>query len=187
MMSDPLEVLKQSHDDVVKAQNGQYRATVVEWAWDVEDHRVDLVSLICIFPSLPSTRLSGNSHENFPVGHPSWDCSRANSLNFGVPTEPEASELQKNLVLGRDENIHIRLTGSTPLGDVGCYNPPPRGSTSSSAHFWPGIWKLKKLLKSRVSLETQCATASGHVANALRAEKPNHGATANGLNPEPTI
>ena len=33
--------------------------------------------------------------------------------------EPEASELPKNLVLGRDENIHIRIT---PLGDVGSYN-----------------------------------------------------------------
>ena len=40
------------------------------------------------------------------------------SLNFGVPTEPEASELPKGLVLGRDENIHIRIT---PLGDVGCH------------------------------------------------------------------
>ncbi|RXH92077.1 hypothetical protein DVH24_021100, partial [Malus domestica] len=32
------------------------------------------------------------------------------SLNFGVPTEPEANELPKSLVLGRDENIHIRIT-----------------------------------------------------------------------------
>ncbi|CAN6711543.1 unnamed protein product [Malus baccata var. baccata] len=55
---------------------------------------------------------------NFPLGHPLWDCSRVNSLNFGVPMEPEASELPKGLVLGRDENIHIRLTGSTPLDDV---------------------------------------------------------------------
>ena len=37
------------------------------------------------------------------------------SLNFGVPTEPEASELPKGLVLGRDVNIHIRIT---PLGNV---------------------------------------------------------------------
>ncbi|CAN6711239.1 unnamed protein product [Malus baccata var. baccata] len=40
------------------------------------------------------------------------------SLNFGVPTELEASELPKGLVLGRDENIHLRIT---PLGDVGCH------------------------------------------------------------------
>ncbi|RXH76609.1 hypothetical protein DVH24_019497 [Malus domestica] len=40
------------------------------------------------------------------------------SLNFGVPTEPKANELPKGLVLGRDENIHLRIT---PLGDVGCY------------------------------------------------------------------
>ena len=32
------------------------------------------------------------------------------SLNFGVPMEPEASEFPKGLVLGRDENIHIRIT-----------------------------------------------------------------------------
>ncbi|CAN6714584.1 unnamed protein product [Malus baccata var. baccata] len=62
--------------------------------------------------------VSGNSHKNFPTGHPSWKCSRANSLNFGVPMKSEASELPKGLVLGRDENIHIRLTRSTPLGDV---------------------------------------------------------------------
>ncbi|RXI05939.1 hypothetical protein DVH24_017981 [Malus domestica] len=78
----------------------------------------------------------GNSHENFPVGHPSWECSRPNLLNFGVPMEPEASELPKGIVLGRDGNIHIRLTGSISMGDVGCYNPPslearhPRRHTS---------------------------------------------------------
>ena len=44
------------------------------------------------------------------------------SLNFGVPTEPEANELPKGLTLGRDGNIHIRIT---PLGDVGSHNPPP--------------------------------------------------------------
>ncbi|RXH97109.1 hypothetical protein DVH24_035777 [Malus domestica] len=41
------------------------------------------------------------------------------SLNFGVSMEPEASELPKGLVLGRDENIHLRIT---PLNNVGCYN-----------------------------------------------------------------
>ncbi|RXI06670.1 hypothetical protein DVH24_025806 [Malus domestica] len=56
------------------------------------------------------------------MGHPSWDCSRANSLNFRVPTEAEASELPKGLVLGRDENIHIRLIGSSSLDDVRSYN-----------------------------------------------------------------
>ncbi|RXH67712.1 hypothetical protein DVH24_027859 [Malus domestica] len=54
--------------------------------------------------------ISGNSHENFSVGHPSWDCSRVNLLNFGVPMEPEASKLPKSLVLSIYENIHIRLT-----------------------------------------------------------------------------
>ncbi|RXI03037.1 hypothetical protein DVH24_003115 [Malus domestica] len=43
------------------------------------------------------------------------------SLNFEVPMEPKTSELPKCLVLGRDENIHIRLTGSTSLGDMECH------------------------------------------------------------------
>ncbi|RXH67899.1 hypothetical protein DVH24_028046 [Malus domestica] len=29
---------------------------------------------------------------------------------FSVPIEPEASELPEGLMLGKDENIHIRLT-----------------------------------------------------------------------------
>ncbi|RXH85531.1 hypothetical protein DVH24_009352, partial [Malus domestica] len=37
------------------------------------------------------------------------------SLNFGVPTKPEASELPKGLVLGKDGNIDLRITH---LGDV---------------------------------------------------------------------
>ncbi|RXI03142.1 hypothetical protein DVH24_003794 [Malus domestica] len=41
------------------------------------------------------------------------------SLNFGVPTESEDSELPKGLVLDMDVNIHLRIT---PMGDVGCYN-----------------------------------------------------------------
>ncbi|KAM2657000.1 hypothetical protein EV1_012422 [Malus domestica] len=53
------------------------------------------------------------------------------SLNFGVPMEPEASELPKGLVLGRDENIHLRIT---PLGDVGRYNPPPLGARRPRRH-----------------------------------------------------
>ncbi|CAL8993960.1 unnamed protein product, partial [Prunus brigantina] len=36
---------------------------------------------------------------NFLVGHPSWDCSSPNSLNFGVPMESETSEVPKGLVL----------------------------------------------------------------------------------------
>ena len=68
------------------------------------------------------------------MGHPSWECSRANSLNFEVPMESEASELPKGLVLGRDGNIHIRLTGSTPLGNVGSYNPPPLGVRRPRRH-----------------------------------------------------
>ena len=53
------------------------------------------------------------------------------SLNFGVPMEPEASELPKGLALGRDGNIHIRIT---PLGDVGSHNPPPLGARRPRRH-----------------------------------------------------
>ncbi|RXH86727.1 hypothetical protein DVH24_022000 [Malus domestica] len=52
--------------------------------------------------------VSGNSYENFPVGHPSWDCSCAISLNFGVPMEPEVSELPKGLVLYGGGHVHLR-------------------------------------------------------------------------------
>ncbi|RXH93507.1 hypothetical protein DVH24_014083 [Malus domestica] len=69
----------------------------------------------------PHSFVYGNSYDNFPLGHPSWDCSRVNSLNFEVPTEPKPSEFPKGLVLGRYENIHIRLTRSSLLGDVGSY------------------------------------------------------------------
>ncbi|RXH99962.1 hypothetical protein DVH24_030453 [Malus domestica] len=41
------------------------------------------------------------------------------SLNFGVPMEPEANELPKGLMLGKDVNIHIRIT---PLCNVGSYS-----------------------------------------------------------------
>ncbi|CAN6543655.1 unnamed protein product [Malus baccata var. baccata] len=44
--------------------------------------------------------------------------SCATRLTFGVPIEPEASELPKGLMLGRDGNIHIRITS---LDDVGSY------------------------------------------------------------------
>ncbi|RXH87654.1 hypothetical protein DVH24_034554 [Malus domestica] len=52
------------------------------------------------------------------------------SLNFEVPTEPEANELPKGIVLGRDENIHLRIT---PLGDVECY------SLGAWLVFWLGV------------------------------------------------
>ncbi|KAM1379932.1 hypothetical protein ACFX2I_021735 [Malus domestica] len=40
------------------------------------------------------------------------------SLNFEVPTEIEASELPKCLVLIGDGYVHIRHIRSTPLGDL---------------------------------------------------------------------
>ncbi|RXH68616.1 hypothetical protein DVH24_030949 [Malus domestica] len=142
MMGDPLgsshvSFQKQNYEGVVRAQSGQYRATVVERASDVDPLpwacgmlqstplRCPTSSSAHFRPMIDSdTKLSHpdsgphhilgstppNSHENFPVGHPSWECFRANFLNFEVPMESKASELLKGLVLGRDENIHIRLT-----------------------------------------------------------------------------
>ena len=45
--------------------------------------------------------------------------------------EPEANELPKGLVLGRDGNIHIRIT---PLDDVGSHNPPSLGARRPRRH-----------------------------------------------------
>ncbi|RXI09212.1 hypothetical protein DVH24_023373 [Malus domestica] len=86
----------------------------------------------------PHDVVSRNSHENFPIGHPSLYCSRANTLNFEVPMEFEAREFPKGLMLGRDENIHKRLTGPIPLGDVGFYNPPSLGARRLCRHT-PGL------------------------------------------------
>ncbi|CAN6691947.1 unnamed protein product [Malus baccata var. baccata] len=57
------------------------------------------------------------------------------SLNFRVPMNFEASELPKSLVLGRDGNMHIRLTGSSPLSNMGSYNPPPLGARHPSSPY----------------------------------------------------
>ncbi|CAL9019638.1 unnamed protein product, partial [Prunus brigantina] len=46
-------------------------------------------------PSLPSRFCFWELTSNFPVGHPSWDCSSANSLNFGVPSTPKLVSSQK--------------------------------------------------------------------------------------------
>ena len=60
--------------------------------------------------------------------------------------ESEANELPKGLVLGKDGNIHIRLTGSIPPRRCGILQSTPlRGPTSSSAHFQPGIGSNTKL------------------------------------------
>ncbi|RXH89181.1 hypothetical protein DVH24_031538, partial [Malus domestica] len=76
--------------------------------------------IVCFGPRpRPHNFVSVNSHEqNFPVGHPLYDCSRAISLNFGVPMESEANELPKGLVLYGGEHVHIRHRGSTPMYDM---------------------------------------------------------------------
>ena len=51
--------------------------------------------------------------------------------------EPEASELPKGLVLGRDENIHIRIT---PMGDVGSHSC--HWDLNSYVHFKLSIFRV---------------------------------------------
>ncbi|CAL2248289.1 unnamed protein product [Prunus armeniaca] len=46
-------------------------------------------------PSLPSRFCFWELTSNFPVGHPSWDCSSPNSLNFGVPMTQKPMSSQK--------------------------------------------------------------------------------------------
>ena len=77
----------------------------------------------------------GNSHENFPMGHPSQECSRPNLLNFGVPMESETSEFPKDLVLYGGGHVHIRHINPLPVGRCGMLQSIPlRGPTSSSTH-----------------------------------------------------
>ncbi|CAN6697219.1 unnamed protein product [Malus baccata var. baccata] len=74
--------------------------------------------LSALGPDHALTVLFLGTHEQLPSGSPIMGALATLSLNFGVPTEPETSELPKGLVLGRDENIHLRIT---PLDDVGSY------------------------------------------------------------------
>ncbi|KAM1317521.1 hypothetical protein ACFX13_002878 [Malus domestica] len=86
--------------------------------------------------------------------------------------DPEANELPKGLVLGRDGNIHIRLTGSTPLDDWDLTIHPLKGPTSSLAHFQPGIGSDTKL-----SLPNQGSTTSRarlHCSTTLSALSADH-------------
>ncbi|KAM0976362.1 hypothetical protein PS2_018958 [Malus domestica] len=98
-------------------------------------HRSTVLSVLGL--PFPHSFVFGNSRVTSQrVTHPG-SALASFSINFRVPTEPEANELPKGLVIGRDGNIHLRIT---PMGDVGCYNPPSLGGpTSSSAHFRPGI------------------------------------------------
>ncbi|KAL6176539.1 hypothetical protein ACLB2K_053172 [Fragaria x ananassa] len=72
---------------------------------------------------------------NFPVGHPSWDCSSINMLNLGVPIPSEAAEPPKGLVL--DWRWACTYTAHNPslFGRCGILQSTPLESpTPSSAH-----------------------------------------------------
>ena len=93
-------------------------------------HRSTILSALGPQHTLTVLFLGTHTRTSRWVTHPGNALVRY-SLNFGVPMEPKASELPKGLVLGRDWNIHIRIT---PLGDVGCHNPPPLGARRPRRH-----------------------------------------------------
>ncbi|XP_070665992.1 uncharacterized protein [Malus domestica] len=126
-----------------KAQSGQYHATVVERARDVVDsgrvmtiqpgvhhvpsslhHRSIILSALGPDHALTVLFLGTHTRTSQWITHHGSALVRY-SLNFGVPVNSETSELPKSLVLGRDENIHLRITH---LGDVGCYTIDSVGS-----------------------------------------------------------
>ncbi|KAM2022092.1 hypothetical protein ACFX16_044032 [Malus domestica] len=71
--------------------------------------------------------------------------------------EPEASELPKGLVLGRDGNIHLRITS---LGDVGCHNPPPLGPDVLVGTPRPRLGSDTKLSHPRLGSTTSLARST---------------------------
>ncbi|KAL6220794.1 hypothetical protein ACLB2K_008548 [Fragaria x ananassa] len=71
---------------------------------------------------------------NFPVGHPSWDCSSINMLNLGVPIPSEAAEPPKGLALDWRWACTYTAHNPSPLADVGYYNPPPLGVRRPRRH-----------------------------------------------------
>ncbi|RXH86388.1 hypothetical protein DVH24_017441 [Malus domestica] len=81
-------------------------------------HRSMILSVLGPDHTLMVLFLGTHTRTSQWVTHPEIALA-ASTLNFGVPIEPEASELLKCLVLGRDVNIHIRPRRSTSLGDVG--------------------------------------------------------------------
>ncbi|CAN6689554.1 unnamed protein product [Malus baccata var. baccata] len=81
-------------------------------------HRSTILSVLEPDHALMVLFLGTHTRTSQWVTHPRIALA-ANSLNFGVPMETEVSELSKCLMLGRDENIHIRSRRSTSLGNVG--------------------------------------------------------------------
>ena len=86
--------------------------------------------------------------------------------------EPEASELPKGLALGRDGNIHIRIT---PLGDVGSHTAghlatvvSPSISTTDHSVF-AKLQGLLSLLVAQV-LEREGLDSMGKCLNNLAAD-----------------
>ncbi|KAM1752941.1 hypothetical protein ACFX12_005584 [Malus domestica] len=87
--------------------------------------------------------------------------------------EPKACELPKGFVLGRDENIHLRII---PLGDVGCYNPPPLGARRPRRHTSDQRLALIPFVTSRPGTD-HFPGLFQHRSTILSALGPNHALT----------
>ncbi|KAL6188817.1 hypothetical protein ACLB2K_040208 [Fragaria x ananassa] len=72
------------------------KGLAVEWRNGPAQPHTILSALGPPVPSAPGPHgfVSGSSQSNFPVGHPSWDCSGLSMLNFGVPIPSEATVLE---------------------------------------------------------------------------------------------
>ncbi|CAN6576863.1 unnamed protein product [Malus baccata var. baccata] len=93
-----------------------------------------------------------------------WVTHPGNTLASFLLTEPEANELPKCLMLGRDENIHLRITS---LGDVRCYsnvNPELEWSEEEWNH----------LLSKFVAIHMRDADQGGSIVNISSIDCINH-------------
>ncbi|RXH72948.1 hypothetical protein DVH24_012632 [Malus domestica] len=93
---------------------GSFAAGVMISTTDLAQHTLEQHDIVRFGLTIPSRFCFWELTSNFQWVTHLGSALAFFSLNFGVPTEPEASELPKGLVLGRDGNINLRIT---PLGD----------------------------------------------------------------------
>ena len=75
------------------------------------------------------------THEQYlPSGSPILGLLQRKLAYLRSSKESKASELPKGLMLIGGGHVHIRLTRSSPLGDVGSYNPSPLGARRPHGH-----------------------------------------------------
>ncbi|KAL6211680.1 hypothetical protein ACLB2K_016903 [Fragaria x ananassa] len=109
-------------------------ANVVAVSVDYRTHSA--VTRYCPFwAHRPSRFCFRQLRSSFPVGHPSWDCSRIIMLNLGVPNPSEAAEPPKGLVLDWRWTCTYTIHNPSPFGRCGILQSTLlRSPTPSSAH-----------------------------------------------------